>query len=56
MHQWWHENQHMSLREMQIAALRWAIERERKIGFPTEVEKKYYLDPLLDKLNDLSQE
>jgi hypothetical protein len=53
--QWWQGHQHQTLREMQMTALRWAIERERHIGFPQEDDKKYFLDPLLEKLDALTK-
>ncbi len=56
MRKWWMEHRHQSLRDMQIEALRWAVRRERKIGFPGKDDKKRYLDPLLAKLRRLEQE
>jgi hypothetical protein len=50
---WWKEHENRSLREMQIEALAWTIERERTIGFPREKDREAYLNPLLAKLNQL---
>jgi hypothetical protein len=55
LRKWWKEHQHRSLREMQIEALKWAIERERKIGFPEEKDRERYLNPLLEKLTTLTK-
>ena len=55
MRRWWAENRHLSLREMQIEAFRWAIKRERQIGFPETDDKKHYIDPLVERLNKLTQ-
>lgn len=50
---WWNDHQHSSLRNIQIEALRKAIDRERAIGFPSPRDKELYLDPLVAKLNSL---
>jgi hypothetical protein len=51
---WWKENQNYSLKEMQIAALKWDIVREKEIGFPGKDDKKNYLEPLEQKLAELT--
>ena len=53
MRRWWKEHKHLSLREMQIEALRWSIAQERRIGFPDKKDEKSYLQPLLQKLKEL---
>jgi hypothetical protein len=54
LRRWWKEHQHQSLKEMQIEALRWAIAREKKIGFPEKDDQKDYLEPLEAKLRKLT--
>ncbi len=51
---WWSKQGHLPLKQMQVTALRWAIEREREIGFRAPPDKKVYLDPLLAKLKQLT--
>lgn len=53
MQQWWQDHQHLSLREMQIAALRYRIEQEQQIGFPTYPDKQTFLYPLYEQWNQL---
>lgn len=50
---WWETHQQLSLREMQIEALRWAIQREQNIGFSGENDRKHYLGPLQERLRKL---
>jgi hypothetical protein len=52
---WWKENKHQSIREMQIAALRWRIAKESKIGFPDKESEHHYLRPVLNKLELLEK-
>jgi hypothetical protein len=53
MRRWWKEHKHQSLREMQIEAVQWGIDREQKIGFRCDKDKEEYLHPLQAKLKDL---
>ena len=50
---WWNEHDNRSVREMQIEALEWTIDRERSIGFPDDEAVESYLTPLLTKLAKL---
>lgn len=43
---WLAEREHMSLTEMQIEALEWLIDQEKRIGFPTEQDREDCLYPL----------
>jgi hypothetical protein len=52
---WWKEHENKSLKEMQIEALEWSIERERAIGFPNEKDREHYLNPLVKMLADLKR-
>jgi hypothetical protein len=54
LRRWWKDHQHQLLKEMQIEALRWAIAREKKIGFPAKDDQKDYLEPLEAKLRKLT--
>jgi hypothetical protein len=55
LRKWWKDNKNRSLKEMQIEALKWAIARERRIGFPGKKDREHYLDPLLEELNRLTK-
>lgn len=55
MKKWWKENGNCSLKEMQILALKWDIDREKTIGFPGKDDKKNYLEPLERKLVELTR-
>lgn len=55
LQKWWNEHKDRSLKEMQIEALNWAIERERMIGFPTKADEDKYLNPLVEILDELKQ-
>ena len=55
MEKWWKEHKNDSLKEMQIEALEWAIERERAIGFQDEKDREHYLDPLVKMLVELKR-
>jgi hypothetical protein len=50
---WLEQRKDKSLREMQIEALTWLIEEERKIGFRNEEDKRAYLDPLERRLGEI---
>lgn len=52
---WWRGHRQMTLREMQVEALQWRIERERAIGFPGEGDRERYLKPLLEQLDALAR-
>ncbi len=52
---WWKEHESRSLKDMQIEALEWAIERERKIGFPGAKDRATYLKPLVEQLMELEK-
>ncbi len=52
---WWRGHRQMTLREMQVEALQWRIERERAVGFPGDGDRERYLQPLLEKLGALAQ-
>ena len=43
---WLAEREDQSLADMQIEALEWLIEREERIGFPTEQDREWFLYPL----------
>lgn len=53
--QWYEEHENKTVKEMQIEALEWAIEREKAIGFPREKDKEWYLIPLERQLDDLKK-
>jgi hypothetical protein len=55
MQAWWKEHKSQTLKEMQIEALRWDIEDERKIGFPSKEDEEEYLSPYLEKLAELTK-
>ncbi len=50
---WWSEHRHLSLREMQIEALEWAIAQERTIGFVDAADEERVLAPSLSMLEKL---
>jgi hypothetical protein len=52
---WWEENREKSLKEMQIDVLKWTIERERKVGFPTKAQEEAEFTPLIKQLNELTK-
>jgi len=50
---WWEERQDMTLRELQIEALEWNIEKERERGFTDDEQRETVLAPLLRRLAEL---
>jgi hypothetical protein len=50
---WLEKRKDKSLREMQIEALTWLIDQERKIGFRNEKDKALYLFPLERRLDEI---
>jgi hypothetical protein len=52
---WYDEHETKTLKEMQIEALEWAIEREKAIGFPGKKDQESYLTPLERKLDELKK-
>jgi hypothetical protein len=53
LQKWWQEHKEQSLKDMQIEALRWDIEDERRIGFVSKEDEEESLRPLQEKLNQL---
>jgi len=46
LQKWWAANKEKDLRQMQIEALKWKIEEERKVGFIDAKEREQYMTPL----------
>jgi hypothetical protein len=55
LRRWWRSHRHQSVKEMQMDAMRWAIDREKRIGFPGPRDEEHYLRPLQSKLRELTQ-
>jgi hypothetical protein len=53
---WWAGHRDKTIQEMQIEALEWTIEEEKRIGFPGRRDRELYLDPLVRKLAELKKE
>jgi len=51
--EWWHERRGRALVALQIEALEWRIEQERKIGFANQEQEGKILAPLMQKLEVL---
>jgi hypothetical protein len=53
---WWSTHSTKNLLEMKVEALKWTIEQEEKIGFPTPGDRKLYLEPLQTELRQLQSQ
>jgi hypothetical protein len=51
---WWKERSGRTLRELQIEALQWEIEQERKLGFKDKPQEETILGPMLKRLAELT--